>query len=628
MPGGFVGVDIFFVISGFLITSIICRNLEQDRFSFLDFYARRAKRIFPALMIVLVAAWVCGWLVLLTDEYEQLGKHIAAGAGFISNFALWQESGYFDKAAEYKPLLHLWSLGIEEQFYLLWPPLLVWAWKRKANLLNIACSIVAVSFVLNVMLVSLWQSSDWFYLPPTRFWELLLGGALAYVHLFRRKKLDDLLKRCALRADIQAALGLLLFVVAVAGLNKEKLFPGWWALLPTLSALLLISAGEDAWINRRLLSSRPLVFIGLISYPLYLWHWPLLSYANIVESGTPSFTIILGALALAFLLAWLTYRIVERPFRLMSNHAALVLIPSLAAVACLGLASFAHRFHARSEAYGLDKIVRAAGEWDFPGRLKPARMPPGYYYEQGGASPKVLFVGDSNMEQYYPRIDKLLTEHPDSTKGVFFLTHATCAPIPNVKEVASSHRSQCDSLVDRASSLAQDPDVDTVVIAAHWYRIFLYDQARYNFEADGFKGDLRDDPEARERAFQALEAMIGDYRRMGKQVYLILQIPTAEEFDPHHIVTRSLRNLGFKVGHTYVDRAKAVAAIEQISLRLMKIADFTGTTPIDPVNYLCPEEDCPTLADDGLPVYMDGGHLRPSYVREHAAFLDEIVSMR
>src|SRR6185436_1573279 len=131
VPGGYVGVDIFFVISGYLITSIIARQLNQGRFSLVDFYARRCKRIFPSLIIVLLAVLAYGWLVLLPNEYERLGEHIAAGAGFVSNFVFWRESGYFDKVAESKPLLHLWSLGIEEQFYLLWPPLLILAWKRK-----------------------------------------------------------------------------------------------------------------------------------------------------------------------------------------------------------------------------------------------------------------------------------------------------------------------------------------------------------------------------------------------------------------------------------------------------------------------------------------------------------------
>ena len=150
IAGGFIGVDIFFVISGFLISTIIFDNLERGSFSFLEFYSRRIKRIFPALLLVLITCFAFGWFALLADEYKQLGKHIAAGAGFVSNFVLWNESGYFDNSAETKPLLHLWTLGIEEQFYIIWP-LLLWAgWKRKFNLLTITLIIATISFVLNI----------------------------------------------------------------------------------------------------------------------------------------------------------------------------------------------------------------------------------------------------------------------------------------------------------------------------------------------------------------------------------------------------------------------------------------------------------------------------------------------
>lgn len=177
---GFVGVDIFFVISGFLISTIIYNSLERNSFNFFDFYSRRIRRIFPALFVVLASCYAFGWFALLSDEYKQLGKHIAAGAGFISNFILWQESGYFDVASKTKPLLHLWSLGIEEQFYILWP-LLVWgAWKTRFNLLIFTIFVAAISFGLNLSKYHT-DSVAAFYSPQTRFWELLAGALLAYV---------------------------------------------------------------------------------------------------------------------------------------------------------------------------------------------------------------------------------------------------------------------------------------------------------------------------------------------------------------------------------------------------------------------------------------------------------------
>lgn len=185
VKGGFVGVDIFFVISGFLISTIIFGNLERNTFSFIEFYSRRIKRIFPALLVVLIACFAFGWFALLADDYKQLGKHMAAGAGFASNIVLWNESGYFDKAAETKPLLHLWSLGIEEQFYIVWPLLLWFAWKSRFNLLAMTFSVVAVSFVLNVRGIRT-DAVAAFYSPQTRFWELLVGSVLAWLTLHKR----------------------------------------------------------------------------------------------------------------------------------------------------------------------------------------------------------------------------------------------------------------------------------------------------------------------------------------------------------------------------------------------------------------------------------------------------------
>ncbi len=183
VKGGFIGVDIFFVISGYLISTILFTNLWNNKFSLSDFYFRRIRRIFPALIVVMGACLAFGWFALLAGEYKQLGKHIAGGAGFVSNFLLWNESGYFDNTGDTKPLLHLWSLGIEEQFYILWPILLLLASQRGVNFLVIASTVAGISFSLNLI------SQDGvagFYSPQTRFWELLVGSALA-----RRQKCVD-----------------------------------------------------------------------------------------------------------------------------------------------------------------------------------------------------------------------------------------------------------------------------------------------------------------------------------------------------------------------------------------------------------------------------------------------------
>ncbi|WP_298258744.1 acyltransferase family protein [Bradyrhizobium sp.] len=329
---GFIGVDVFFVISGFLISTIIFENLERDRFSFLDFYARRIRRIFPALIPVLLACYALGWIALFADEFNQLGKHIAGGAGFVSNLVLRNESGYFDNAAGTKPLLHLWSLGIEEQFYLIWPLLLGLAWRLRLNLAICLIAVAAISFGLNVHKVG-HDAVSAFYMPQTRFWELMVGSFLAYMTLHQKPeafaRIKEPLSRLLPSVSMQrtattvrvgvpnclSAFGIILIAASASVITGDRQFPGWWALMPTLGAGFVISAGQDAWLNRRILSCGALVWLGLISYPLYLWHWPLLSFERIIEGEEPSLELRIATIFASIALAWLTYTVLERPIR-------------------------------------------------------------------------------------------------------------------------------------------------------------------------------------------------------------------------------------------------------------------------------------------------------------------------
>ena len=315
-PGGYVGVDVFFVISGYLITSLILLGLAGEAgertFSLAAFYAGRVRRLFPALALVLVGCLVLGWFVLLADEYAQLGKHVLSGAAFVSNLTLWSESGYFDSQAELKALLHLWSLGIEEQFYIVWPLLLILAARFRLSLLWLLAGIGAASFAANVLLIGEHPAAV-FYSPLTRMWELMLGGGLAYWE----SRGGGALK--APHPELRAAAGLLLIIAAVALFDRSTAFPGAWALLPTLGAGLLISAGSSAWVNRKILASGPLVFIGLVSYPLYLWHWPLLYFARVLQGEAPSLALRAAAAGLAFVLACLTYWLLEKRIRVRKH---------------------------------------------------------------------------------------------------------------------------------------------------------------------------------------------------------------------------------------------------------------------------------------------------------------------
>ncbi|MGI4842269.1 MAG: acyltransferase family protein [Janthinobacterium lividum] len=326
LRGGFIGVDIFFVISGFLITGILLRELEAGSFSFAHFYARRVKRIFPALILVMAFCLGFGWLALFPDEYQQLGKHVVGGAGFAANFFYWAQVGYFDTAADTKPLLHLWSLGIEEQFYILWPVILLLAWKRRMRLLAVAAVLALASFLVNVGGIDAYATAT-FYSPASRAWELLLGAGLACLHA--RAGAAAIARRPGFAPNLFAWSGVVLLAAGLAMVTRERQFPGWWALLPAVGALCIIAAGPQAWFNRVLLSNRIMVWIGLVSYPLYLWHWPLLSFAQIVEGREPAPLIRTGAVLLAVMLAWLTYRVLERPLRLRPGRGKVAVLCAL-----------------------------------------------------------------------------------------------------------------------------------------------------------------------------------------------------------------------------------------------------------------------------------------------------------
>jgi peptidoglycan/LPS O-acetylase OafA/YrhL len=345
IPGGFVGVDVFFVISGFLIASLILNGLQDGTFSYLDFYSRRVRRLFPALIFMLAIVWGLGWFVLLPNEYAALGRHMLGGAAFYANIQTYLESGYFDALTANKPLLHLWSLGVEEQFYIVFPTLLALLWRYGAMRLTLGLIGIA-SFVLNIVVVRE-HSSFTFYLPITRFWEFLSGGMLACLPNYDLKSVlpFPVLFLTPFRRNLLATTGLALILAGVA-FASEDAFPGWWGLPPVLGAVLLIAGGPHAWVNRIVLANPGIVFIGLISYPLYLWHWPLLVLGHdTMRNGYGNEylrTTALVAIGLSFVLAWLTYEFIEKPVRhrrpvLGARRVSAACVAGVVAVGFLGL---------------------------------------------------------------------------------------------------------------------------------------------------------------------------------------------------------------------------------------------------------------------------------------------------
>lgn len=334
LSSGFIGVDIFFVISGYLITGIIFKETKENSFSLAHFYSKRVRRIFPALLLVLFFCLIVGWMALTADEYKQLTRHAAGGAAFINNVVSWRESGYFDNPAETKPLLHLWSLAIEEQFYLFWPIIFTLLLRSTKTILVSISLLLAASLSYSLWKIGVDPVGD-FYSPLTRFWELLIGGLLACMLANKSEFLQD-------RHNLLSIIGSLLVLIGLCLIDKQSSFPGAWALLPTLGAFFLIWS-KNSHINKQILSNPVLVWIGLISYPLYLWHWPLLSFARIFEGTTPSTAVRIGLVVSSILIAFMTYKFIEKPIRASTKPRKLVITLSL-----LMLSTFVVSFYIKS----------------------------------------------------------------------------------------------------------------------------------------------------------------------------------------------------------------------------------------------------------------------------------------
>lgn len=438
VPGGFIGVDIFFVISGFLITRLLLKNLKQGSFSFQAFYAARVLRLFPSLILVLLTCLIFGWMALLSDELRALGKHITATAIFVPNFAFWSESGYFDYAASTKPLLHLWSLGVEEQFYFVWP-LIVWAGFRcKANIARLGIAFCLASFAFNLVWVQEAMAKA-FFSPLSRMWEPLLGCILACVVDIKMQEYRDsttggYLLNQRLRSTA-SVIGLALILTGMFVLDADTEFPGSWALLPALGTGLIIFGSERAWVNQSLFSQRWLVSIGLISYPLYLWHWPLLSFTRVVEGGRPDWSIAICLLLIAFILAFLTYRFIERPIRngQRSSLKALVLVAMLIAVGLVGLLTFLRDGFPSRISNKTIEMQLADLKFDIPdGTEWYCRGAPGEgpRCHSTGPKPTVVVLGDSHALTIYSGLQELFQAR-GKTIGLYGASDG-CPPLLDV----------------------------------------------------------------------------------------------------------------------------------------------------------------------------------------------------
>lgn len=315
--GGYVGVDVFFVISGYLISGIILSDLDKDRFSILNFYERRIRRILPALFVTLLISTIIAWLVFLPRDFKEYAQSLVATVSFTSNFLLMRDSGYFDSANEFRPLLHSWSLAIEEQYYIFFPPLiaLLWRWAR-AWMGTILLVVLLISFAWSIHL-SATTPAHAYYGLGARIWELLIGVhiTLMWRAAGQAGQARPLARLSDMGADLLCGVGLALIAYAVVAFDAQTAFPGPFAALPAIGTALILLAARPGGAVHRLLSARPLVGIGLISYSAYLFHQPALAFLRYLRLEDPTMAMRVAILVFVLVLAWLSWRFVEAPFR-------------------------------------------------------------------------------------------------------------------------------------------------------------------------------------------------------------------------------------------------------------------------------------------------------------------------
>lgn len=597
--GGFVGVDIFFVISGFLITSIIFREINAGRFSFVDFWARRARRILPALSVVLLACLVVGWLLLTPKDFSQLGRAVRYQATFMSNILFMRQDGYFNPASDFKPLLHTWSLSVEEQYYLFFPMLMVVLTRFFKHWRIALFGVLLLSFGLNVWVINRNPDAA-FFLLPMRAWELLCGAMLAVVP-------SPVSRFIPWVYEAVSGLGLLSVLCAMFALDKFTQFPGWAALLPVLGTVAIIwGNGHRQTGVARLLSHPAMVGVGLISYSLYLWHWPVFVYANAVSVDAMSWGESLLWIVLCVVLAVLSWKFVELPFRdrrLLAGKKP-ILVGGLAAIVVLATVGQVIRSAngIPSRLSGQAKTYADSREWQ-AGQLqclmdsdskepkKVCRFGP-----DRQDSPALLIWGDSHAAHLLPAIKSDAERYGEPA---WLISLSGCPPIPG-----KVSRKQCGDFNKRVIDLIQHKQIHDVVLAARW-SLYLYGAEDGDMRNAIYKHDSR--LVAEQRLAAQIKETVASVRQTGAQVWLVKEVPlqrqgTIARLSSLAMVGRSADDVGRPIAE-HVARQRFISQL---------FASLSAADPnvhvLDPAPIMCPDGIC-RAALDGVSQYKDEDHL-------------------
>jgi len=575
--GGFVGVDIFFVISGYLITQIIYGDLKRDRFSLVTFYERRIRRIFPALFVVLAVTTLVAFIVLLPPEVEDYGKSLMAATVSFSNIYFWSQSGYFDAPASLKPLLHTWSLGVEEQFYLLFPLLLAWTYRSHRRYIPHALIALAVSSFCAAAYVMRSNPSSAFYLPHLRAWELMIGAMIAV------GMTPALVKTW--QRELAAATGLALIAYAIFTYTAATPFPGFSALVPCIGAALVLAAGRDGTsFAGRVLSLKPFVWIGMISYSLYLWHWPVIVFQNtnaMFVNGLSARVTKLILLSLCIALAWLSWRFVEAPFRAGPRKPSRSFIFKAALVGTMAIMSL-----------GAISVVLDG----LPSRFKPEALEVANYLQYKGTSPNPAKCFIQSRDRYED------------------FDQAACLKIspdkPNYLLLGDSHAnhlwlgltSELDVNIMQASASLCTPTIDQRIDAApgcsrlmkYVFEDFLPKHHVDKLVIAGYWKEA--DIQALERTLQWAKQHQIEVLLFGPIVVYDSPLPrilasSIQQGDPSTVAPHRLDN------------------VEKIDADMQAMAAREQTQYVSLYRQICPDKKCRVFAQQNVPLQYDYGHL-------------------
>ncbi len=608
--GGYVGVDVFFVISGFLITSLIYGEVTAGDFSLVRFYDRRIRRIFPALFAVLFATFLLAAVTLFPGALADFATSVAATAGFVSNFQFWSESGYFDVAADRKPLLHTWSLAVEEQFYFLFPPLMMFIGRfLKGRFGAVLTAVFVASFALSAVGVFA-EPSFTFYLLPARTWELLLGSLIAVGTLKAPGN--------AALAGTMSLVGIIMIAAAVATFTSATVFPGAAALLPCVGAALIIVAGQTtAPAVNRLLSRTPFVFIGKISYSLYLWHWPLLVFAKHQLARSPTAVEATLLMLLSGMLSVMSWRFIEAPFR---GAGAVLTRPRLFAAAGAAIAAalvvgasinllngVPQRFD--EETLALLAPGQEFADWQCPEATEQTPAGPvcaiagGGTGGTGGRPPSFLMWGDSHARALLPAVT--LAAQRFDRSGLVSIMNA-CPPLWGVNR-SDSRDNRCRRHNDAVMEYVLTTEIPMVILVARWSintegTRYGEEQGRDVFLVDDDTDDLSF-AENRLVFARGFARTISRLRAAGRRVVVVGPVPEIGRDVPETLARYHHRGIGQEFGPTLADFEARNGFVLDLFTRHTRDVEL-----VYPHHVLCRQSPCSVLRG-GKPLYADDDHL-------------------